>query len=118
MHTGLRLGEIDTRINEGKRFNFLENKFIEAITDKHPLNGREIAGKPPYILLYPDVKKMPGISSPESFYETDLLFHVMAACLHLIFHHILSYQERDHVFKLFRRVFYRVIKVVAHVRFR
>jgi len=78
MHTGLRLGEIDTRINEGKRFNFLENKSIETITDKHPLNGREIAGKPTYILLYPDVKRMSGISSPESSYRTNMFFHVMA----------------------------------------
>ena len=70
--------EIDTRINEGKRFNILENKSIEAITDKHAFHGRKIARKPPYVLLYPDVKKMAGISFPESFYETDLLFHVMA----------------------------------------
>jgi hypothetical protein len=72
------VGEIDAGVNEGKRFDFLENKSIEAITDKHPFHGRKIAYKPPYIFLYPDVKKMAGISFPESFYETDLLFHVTA----------------------------------------
>jgi len=72
------VGKIDAGVNEGKRFDFLENKSIEAITDKHPLHGREIASKPPYILFYPNVKKMAGISFPESFYETDLLFHVTA----------------------------------------
>ena len=55
------MGKINTRINEGKRFNFLENKLIESITNKHPLYGREIASKPPYIFLYPDVKKMAEI---------------------------------------------------------
>jgi hypothetical protein len=72
------MGKIDTGINEGKRFNFLENKFIEAITDKHPLHGREIARKPTDILFRPDVKNIAGITPPESFYRTDLLFHVMA----------------------------------------
>jgi hypothetical protein len=83
------VGEIDTRINEGKRFNVLENNFIEAITDKHPLNGREIAGQPSDILLYPDVRKMSGITPPESSYRSDLLFHVThLPSLNLFFHGI------------------------------
>ncbi len=78
------VSKIDAGINTGKRFNFLENKFIETITDKHALHGREIASNPPDILFRPDVKKMAGITPPESFDKTDLLFHVIALTPYLI----------------------------------
>jgi hypothetical protein len=71
------MGEIYTRIDESKGFNFFKKKFIQTIPDKHALHGRKIAGKPPDILLCPDVSKMPGIPLPESSYWTGLLFDIM-----------------------------------------
>src|SRR5208283_2674381 len=73
----VRMGEIYTRIYESKGFNFFKKKFIQTIPDNHALHGRKIAGKPPDILLYPDVRKMAGIPLPESSYWTWLLFHIM-----------------------------------------
>jgi len=45
------------------------------------MEGR-LRGKPPYVLLYPDVKMMAGNTvSGIVLTETDFLFHVMALAL-------------------------------------